>query len=138
MEDHHSRFQELTDHEWQRISTALPEHKPQRERRGRPGRDLRAVLNGVLWVLATGRPWAAMPDCYPSHQTCHRRFQAWREAGVLEQIVQMLYDGQSLEVPVGLRTRMHTHRRRRIRTSRAVDGVLPIAPENLLTPDMQS
>ena len=35
------------------------------------------MLNGILWILSTGAPWADLPDRYPSYQTCHRRFQQW-------------------------------------------------------------
>jgi len=129
MEYHQPRFQEVTDQEWQRIAPTLPENKPRRERRGRPGRDIRAVLNGVLWVLATGQPWAAMPDCYPSHKTCHRKFKAWRDAGVLERVVQMLYDDQSLEVAVSLQASVHARRRRRIRVSRTKDDAPSMTPK---------
>ena len=48
-----------------------------KDRRGRPWREHRAVLNGILWILRTGAPWADLPDRYPWYQTCHRRFQQW-------------------------------------------------------------
>ena len=38
--------------------------------RGRPWRDARAVMNGVLWILRTGAPWKDLPDRYPPYQTC--------------------------------------------------------------------
>ncbi|NOJ94056.1 transposase [Corallococcus coralloides] len=41
---------------------------------GRHWRDPRDVLNGILWVLRAGAPWADLPGLYPSYQTCHRRF----------------------------------------------------------------
>jgi len=58
--------------------------------RGRPWKDRRAVLDGVLWVLRTGAPWAALPDHYPPYQTCHRRFQQWVRSGVLKGIFEAL------------------------------------------------
>jgi hypothetical protein len=48
------------------------------------------VLNGILWVLRTGAPWADLPDRYPSYQTCHRRFQQWVRCGVLKDILSLL------------------------------------------------
>jgi len=57
-----------------------------------PWRDPRDVLNGILWVLRTGAPWADMPDRYPSYATCFRRFGAWVRAGVLERVLQALAD----------------------------------------------
>jgi len=51
------------------ILNTIPEPTPRRDRRGRPWKDRRAVLNGILWVLRTGAPWADVPDHYPSYQT---------------------------------------------------------------------
>jgi hypothetical protein len=48
------------------------------------------VLNGILWILRTGAPWKDLPDRYPSYQTCHRRFQRWVEARVLDRVLQAL------------------------------------------------
>jgi transposase len=58
--------------------------------RGRPWKSRRSVLNGVLWVLRTGAPWADLPDRYPSFQTCHRRFQQWVRSGVMTRIMTAL------------------------------------------------
>jgi transposase len=44
-------------------------------------------MNGILWVLRTGAPWADLPDRYPSFQTCHRRFQQRVRAGVMTRIM---------------------------------------------------
>jgi transposase len=48
------------------------------------------VLNGILWVLRTGAPWADLPEGYPSFQTCHRRFQQWVRSGVMRGILEAL------------------------------------------------
>jgi transposase len=42
----------------------------------------RFVLNGILWGLRAGAPWADLTDRYPSFQSCHRRFQQWVRTGV--------------------------------------------------------
>ena len=47
-------------------------------------------MNGILWVLRTGAPWADLPDQYPSFQTCHRRFQQWVRSGVMTKIMTAL------------------------------------------------
>ena len=70
---------DLTDPQWT-IIEPLFEEKRRPDGRGRPWRDTRAVLNGVLWVLRTGAPWHDLPDRYPPYQTCHRRFQQCRPA----------------------------------------------------------
>jgi transposase len=48
------------------------------------------VLNGILWVLRTGAPWADLHEGYPSFQTCHRRFQQWVRSGVMKEILEAL------------------------------------------------
>lgn len=58
--------------------------------RGRPWRDRRNVLNGILWVMRTGAPWIDLPDGYPPYQTCHRRFQLWARNGALARILHRL------------------------------------------------
>jgi transposase len=76
---------DLTNQQWARIASLLPD--PPTEGRGRPRRHPRDVLNGILWVLRTGAPWADMPGRYPPHQTCHRRFQEWVENGAFVRIL---------------------------------------------------
>jgi transposase len=82
----------LTDEQWEHLGEQLPMPK----RLGRPRRDEREVLNGILWVLKTGARWADLPERYPSYRTCHRRFQDWTTLGVirkmLKQIAQDLHE----------------------------------------------
>jgi transposase len=80
---------ELSDAQWKLIEPIL---RPQRraDGRGRPWRDTRAVLNGILWVLGTGAQWRELPKKYPPYQTCHRRFQQWVREGKLERILRVL------------------------------------------------
>ncbi|MEU9131855.1 IS5 family transposase [Kitasatospora sp. NPDC048540] len=51
---------ELTDAAWERIGPLLPK----RGGRGRPWRDHRQVVNGVLWRRRTGAPWRDLPERY--------------------------------------------------------------------------
>ena len=84
----HSR--DLSDEQWVLIGPFLPKRARRTDGRGRPWRENRAVLNGILWILRTGAPWADLPDRYPSYQTCHRRFQQWVRAGVLRGVLEVL------------------------------------------------
>jgi transposase len=81
---------DLTDPQWELIEPlfAWPKRRP--DGKGRPPRDARAVLNGVLWVLRTGAPWHDLPDRYPPYQTCHRRFQQWQRSGVFRDLLTCL------------------------------------------------
>ncbi len=82
----------LTNAQWATIEAVIPEQKRGPNGSGRPAQPARAVLNGILWVLRTGAPWADLPSQYPSYQTCHRRFQSWVKAGVFVKILQSLWD----------------------------------------------
>ena len=83
---------DLTDAQWDFIRGSIPDPELERttNRGGRPWRDPRDVLNGILWVLRTGAPWADLPRRYPPYQTCHDRFQKWEREGVLDAILAAL------------------------------------------------
>jgi transposase len=85
-----SHPRDLPDEQWVLIGPFLPELVRRKDGRGRPWRENRAVLNGILWILRTGAPWADLPDRYPSYQTCHRRFQLWVQSGVLKDILSVV------------------------------------------------
>ena len=79
----------LSDAQWEVIQPLLRE-KRRADGRGRPWRDARAVLDGVLWILRTGARGRDLPPEYPPYQTCHRRFQQWVREGRLERILRAL------------------------------------------------
>jgi transposase len=74
---------ELTDAAWAVIAPLLPE-TPQR--RGRPWADHRRVINGILWVLATGVPWRDAPERYGPWQTLYERFARWTDDGTWDRV----------------------------------------------------
>jgi len=77
---------DLSDSQWAVLDPLIPEPSRRKDGRGRPWKGRRAVLDGILWVLRTGAPWADLPGRYPSYQTCHRRFQQWVQSGILKGI----------------------------------------------------
>lgn len=80
----------LTAAQWRRISPLLPKPRLRPDGRGRPWRDPRDVLNGILWVMRTGAPWHDLPPRYPAYQTCHRRLLLWARNGTLAQVLHHL------------------------------------------------
>ena len=84
---------DLTDEQWEILEPLIPDPPRRADGKGRPWRDPRDVLNGILWVLRTGAPWHDLPERYPPYQTCHRRFQCWNEEGVLDEILRALAEG---------------------------------------------
>ena len=83
------RREELTDEQWTLIEP-LFDKPPVAATRGRPRRSEREVLNGVLWILRSGARWCDLPDRFPPHQTCHRRFQQWNKDGRLKRVLETL------------------------------------------------
>ena len=81
---------DLTDDQWKILDQLIPKPAKRHDGRGRPWKSRRSVMNGVLWVLRTGAPWADLPDRYPSFQTCQRRFQHWVRSGVMLKIMTAL------------------------------------------------
>ena len=81
------RRRELTDEQWERLKSLLP---PQKARTGRPSRDHRTIVDGILWVLRTGAPWRDLPERYGPWQTVASRFYRWRKAGVWQRILEAL------------------------------------------------
>jgi transposase len=75
---------DLTDAQWERLRPLVP---PQKARTGRPARDHRTVLNGILWILRTGSPWRALPERYGSWKTVSSRFYRWQRAGIWRRIL---------------------------------------------------
>ena len=65
----------LTREQWRAVGELIPEPARRADGRGRPWRDSREVLEGIVWVLRRGARWKDMPERFPPCQTCHRRFQ---------------------------------------------------------------
>jgi transposase len=83
----------LTDELWEVIEPLLPP-EPDKPKGGRPRVPNRAVLTGIIFVLRTGLPWELLPPemgC-GSGVTCWRRLRDWQQAGVWEQLHQVLLD----------------------------------------------
>jgi transposase len=81
---------DLINEQWLNVEKLIPPCKRKPAGRGRPPRQSREVLNGILWVLRTGAPWKDLPERYPPYQTCHRRFQQWARQGAFQRILHAL------------------------------------------------
>ena len=84
-----ARREELTDEQWSLIEPLFDKGNVV-QTRGRPLREAREVLNGVLWILRSGARWCDLPDRFPPYQTCHRRFQQWVRDGRLLKVIERL------------------------------------------------
>lgn len=85
-----TRREELNDKQWAIIERLIPEPPRRSDGKGRPRRDDREVLNGILWILRSGARWQDLPERFPPYQTCHRRLQQWVRSGVLRGVLEAL------------------------------------------------
>lgn len=105
-------FLEITDEEWNRVAALLAE-LPVNKKGKRPRRlNRRGAFNGVLWVLQTGSPWAAMPGHFPFHDTCRQCFWEWGDSGVLERAIDALAIPVARELRALMGQRIAARRRR--------------------------
>src|SRR6476619_4047709 len=74
---------DLTDEEWALIGPLIPPAK-----RGGNKRtvEVRAVVNGVMYVLSAGCQWAALPKDLPPRSTVNDYFRRWDDDGTLGRI----------------------------------------------------
>jgi putative transposase len=78
---------DMTDAEWALIARRLPA----RRRLGRPRTtDLRRVVEAILYILATGCQWRALPGDFPPRSTVQGYFYAWRDTGWWRRVVTAL------------------------------------------------
>ena len=78
---------ELTDEQWELVSP-LVRVKPADT--GRPRRDPREMLNGILWILRTGAPWRDLPERYGPWETVYMYFNEWRSSGAFDRVLETL------------------------------------------------
>jgi transposase len=83
----------LTDAEWDQVKPLLP---PQKPATGRPAKDHRTVVEGILWKLTTGTPWRDLPKRFGPWQTVYSRYRRWQQSGVWERVRVALGDSAAV------------------------------------------
>ena len=74
---------DLSDAEYAVLEPYLPAPRP----RGRPWRwPLRALLDGIFYIVRTGAQWRQLPYEYPPWPTVHWWFRRWRLDGTWERL----------------------------------------------------
>ena len=77
----------LNDDLWKAVETVLP------GKAGDPGcsgRDNRAFLEAVFWIVRTGSPWRDLPSEFGKWYTTYTRFNRWAKKGVWPSVVTAL------------------------------------------------
>ncbi|WP_410176802.1 IS5 family transposase [Wenjunlia vitaminophila] len=72
----------MTDESWAVIGPLLAP-----PRMGRPVRDRRQVVNGILWKLSTGAAWRDLPERYGPWKTVYERFRRWSADGTWDRLL---------------------------------------------------
>ena len=75
---------EMTEEQSKKVKGLLPPEKPKHG--GRPGKDNRMTLNGILYWLNTEIPWRNLPERYGPWKSVYTRLRRWRQKGVWEHI----------------------------------------------------
>ena len=75
--DHLRYPSDLTDEEWALVEPFIP---PARRGGGKRRTDLRAVMNGVMYILSTGCQWRYLPKDFAS-STSEVDSEVWAGAG---------------------------------------------------------
>lgn len=74
---------DVSDQEWAWLAPLLPAAKPG----GRPRSvALRAILNGIFYLVRTGCAWRYLPRDYGPWSTVHHYYRLWRSDGTWERI----------------------------------------------------
>lgn len=77
----------LSDDQWDLIEPLLP---PQRSGKGRPMRDHRQVVEGVIYRYRCGIAWRDLPAAFGPWQTVWKRHRRFSEDGTWDKIHQAL------------------------------------------------
>ena len=79
---------DLTDEEWALVKPLIPPAK----RGGNKRRvDVRAIVDGLMYILSTGCQWRALPKDLPPRSTVHDYLDLWNWDGTLDRIHHELY-----------------------------------------------
>ena len=76
----------LSDDEWECFKDVFPKAA----RTGRPPRDRRTIVDGILWILRTGAPWRDLPEEFGPWATVWDLFDKWNADGTLDEILARL------------------------------------------------
>jgi putative transposase len=74
---------DLTPQQWDCIKDLIPPAKTG----GRPrSLDMRAVVNGILYVVVGGIQWRMLPKEYPTWKSVYHYFRQWSRSGIWKRI----------------------------------------------------
>ena len=80
------RRYELTDKQWDRIKRYFEVAK----KNGRPYKNVRNTVNGIVWILKSGAPWRDLPARYGQWNAVYKCFSKWQKQRLFEKIFEEL------------------------------------------------
>lgn len=84
----------LTDAQWELIADIFPAPA----KMGRPPKNRRLIVEGILWILRTGSPWRDLPEEFGPWETYFGCFDRWSSDGTWNAILHRL---RSAKIDVG-------------------------------------
>ena len=66
------RRYELSDSEWEQLKPYFKKEVSQKK--GRPRRNARELLDVILWITHSGAAWRDLPERYGAWETAYKRF----------------------------------------------------------------
>src|SRR5690349_19121493 len=74
---------DLTDAQWKRLASIVPEPKagPQPAIYSR-----REIVNAILYVARTGCPWRMLPHDLPPYRIVFHYFTSWKKEGIWKEV----------------------------------------------------
>ena len=87
-----SRFEGLTDREWEMVEPLLPPYPWSATNFGKRPMNPRFILNTLIWILTSGARWCDVPrgTQWASKSCAHKHLGIWKETGVLAQVLYLL------------------------------------------------
>ncbi len=74
---------DLTDAQWAQVAALIPPEKPGGRHREV---DMRAVVNGIQYLVRTGCQWRAIPHDLPKRSTVRHYYDRFRADGTWERV----------------------------------------------------
>ena len=75
---------QLTDDEWLGIEKILTYTT------GRPSKNIRKTINGILFILYNGLAWRNLPKAFGSWNTVYYHYLCWKQSGLWQKIIECL------------------------------------------------
>jgi transposase len=81
----------LSDAEWSVLEPLLRDILPKKKQTRPSNWSRREIMDGILYQLKNGCNWGDLPRDLPPYSTVYWHYKQWRDAGVLDQLLETLH-----------------------------------------------